>query len=106
VAESGQASRVEAIIDTGFTGYLTLSASQISELGLKEKGAREARLADGQLATFRTFLATILWHQTQRQIMVLQSDAGALIGMALLRGDRLTIDVVPEGVVSIVNAPK
>jgi clan AA aspartic protease len=92
---------IDAVIDTGFTGFLTLSANQISQLGLKELGAREARLGDGQFAIFRTFLATVNWHNKARPVVVLQSDAAALVGMELLRGQRLTVDVLPGGTVSI-----
>jgi clan AA aspartic protease len=103
LSADGRTVPVDAIIDTGFSGFLTLSAGQLSSLALQELGAREARLGDGELVVFRTFLATVRWHDRQRTITVLQSDAGALIGMALLRGDRLTVDVLPAGAVSIEN---
>ena len=38
---AGQAQQVEAVIDTGFTGFLTLPPSLVAELGLVFKGTSE-----------------------------------------------------------------
>ena len=38
---------MEAVIDTGFTGFLTLSARLIASLALRFAGATRAALADG-----------------------------------------------------------
>ena len=44
---AGQAQEVEAMIDTGFTRFVTLPPSLVSELGLVLMGTSEATLADG-----------------------------------------------------------
>ena len=40
---AGQTEQVEAVIDTSFTGFLTLPPSLVAELGLVFKGTSEAR---------------------------------------------------------------
>ena len=93
---------VDAILDTGFSGSLTLSPDAIAKLGLISAGTRRARLGDGQIVEFAVYLATLEWFGTDREITVLSSDAGTLIGMALLQGTRLTMEVIPGGKVVIV----
>ena len=44
---SGQTSEVEAVIDTGFTGFLTVTPALATELGLDFRGTSRATLADG-----------------------------------------------------------
>ncbi len=50
---------VEAILDTGFTGYLTLPTDSIHELGLPYVGRRTFELANGELFEFEAFLAAV-----------------------------------------------
>ena len=47
---SGQESDIDAVIDTGFTGELTLQRQLVESLGLCDLGFRTAILANGQLA--------------------------------------------------------
>lgn len=49
---SGEAQEVEAVIDTGFTGFMTLPPSLVVQLGLVFMGASAATLADGSEVTF------------------------------------------------------
>lgn len=46
LSESRQA-RVEAVVDTGFTGYLTLRPETVESLALPVIGSAESILADG-----------------------------------------------------------
>lgn len=43
---------VEAVIDTGFTGHLTLPPVVVCSLNLSERGFVEVELADGSAAAF------------------------------------------------------
>ena len=40
-----------------------------------------------------------------REVLVLQSEGGILLGMAALMGSRLTVDVVEEGAVTVLPLP-
>ena len=45
----GQAREVDAVVDTGFTGFLTLPPALVAELGLTFETTGHATLADGLL---------------------------------------------------------
>jgi len=51
--------RVEAVIDTGFNGYLTLPNRVIGPLNLSPAGNRSATLGDGSAVILDAFLATV-----------------------------------------------
>lgn len=67
---TGQEQEIEAIIDTGFDGWLSLPSSLIALLGL-------------------------VWRQRGR------TETTPLVGMSLLEGYELTVDVRPSGNVII-----
>ena len=46
---NGQDEVIEAVIDTGFSGFLTLPLSLISSLALPWRGREQAVLGDGSL---------------------------------------------------------
>ena len=49
---SGRAREIEAVIDTGFNGFLTLPPALVSELGLPLVTRGTAFLADGEEVRF------------------------------------------------------
>jgi clan AA aspartic protease len=94
----GQTERaVEVVLDTGFNGYLTLPSSAIDELQLRTVGARLVTLGDGSTTVLYIFRARVRWHEGERGVLVLQSDGVPLLGMALLYGSRVILDVVDNG---------
>lgn len=99
----GASRTVDAVIDTGFTGLLTLPEDLILELGLSYSGRTSAKLADASRVVLRRYDATIDWFGTQRDVAVLAADGGPLAGMALLDDTRLTADVIEGGSVTIVG---
>ena len=98
---SGKRAELEAVVDTGFTGALCLPPETISALELSFLGRGAAVLADGRAVETRYHRGRVLWHGYERGVQVLSADGGPLVGMALLRGSRLAIDVVPDGVVLV-----
>ncbi len=50
---------VESIIDTGFTGSLTLPISTVSTLGLELESVGEALLADGSVRQYDLYSAEV-----------------------------------------------
>ena len=96
-----QARKVEALIDTGYNGYITLPDDQVTVLQLPFAGHRRARLADGTVILLNMYQAEITWHGRQRNVLVSQAEGPSLIGMSTLRGSRLVMDVVDGGDVTI-----
>ena len=92
---------VEVILDTGFTGYLTLPTGLIGRLGLLSVGQRTFELANGDLFEFEAYLASVSWQGSQRDVLVLKSDSAPLLGMTLLWDSRIIIDASADGEVLI-----
>lgn len=95
---------VDAILDTGFDGHLTLPAAKISELDLKPQGITEAQLGDGSIVLLRKFLAEVRWHGRPRAITVLESPSLPLMGIGLLEGAEIWVQVHAGGLVRITES--
>jgi clan AA aspartic protease len=90
-----------ATVDTGFTGWLTLPIDIIRRLGLTRYGQRPATQADGTVGIFDVYGAQVSWHEDQRPALVHQTASEPLVGMALLQGNWLRVDVREGGTVLI-----
>lgn len=102
VVSRDQLERIQIIIDTGFSGELTLPGSLIDRLGLPRVGDLPIILGDGYQVSVEMYLAVVLWHGEKRIVQVLRTDDGKpLIGMSLLHGNRLILDVITDGEVTI-----
>ena len=102
LSQAGSSSlRVETVVDTGFTGHLTLPRATVDALGLPIIGSAESILADGSLVMEDVCLARVLWHGAERPVRVLVADATPLLGMALMRGSELRVECVGGGEVSV-----
>jgi clan AA aspartic protease len=93
---------VEAVIDTGFNGFLTLPPTLIAALGLPWLCRQQGQLADGTFMAFDVYVAIVDWHGQSRSVEVEAADAQPLLGMALMPGSDVRIQVVPGGSVTIV----
>lgn len=99
-ADGGQ-QEIEAVIDTGFTNYLTLPYAVISDLGLSWNGQQTGTLADGSEQLFDYYAASIVWDDETIVIPVNAIDSEPLVGMALMEGYDLHIEVLEGGAVSL-----
>ena len=102
---AGEPEPVEAVIDTGFNGFLTLPPALIAALGLPWLCRQEGQLADGSLLAFDVYVATVDWHGQPRTVEIEATDAQPLLGTALLKGSELQMQVVPGGAISISQLP-
>ena len=91
----------DAIIDTGFSGYLTLPSAVISGMRLPFVSSELYSLGNNAQVTFKLYSCTILWDGKERDIDVLASDTQPLAGMSLLKGFHISIDAVDGGEVRI-----
>jgi clan AA aspartic protease len=92
---------VDAVIDTGFSGFLTLPAEIIAALDLTWKGRDKATLGDGTRCIFDVYIATVIWDGQYREIDINESETNPLIGMKLLRGYDLRMRIIEGGTVVI-----
>ncbi len=93
---------IDAVIDTGYDGILCLPSTVIQRLGLVWSRQGFATLADGSVTVSDVFDTYIFWHNQAVKAPVESVETYPLIGMRLLNGFRLTIDVREGGAVTIV----
>jgi predicted aspartyl protease len=96
---------VDLIIDTAFTGTLTLPPVLISSLNLAFRNQVDVRLGDGTMCQFDTYDAEVEWDGVWVPLVVTEIDADPLLGMGLLAGHEVFIEFVPGGVVDITKLP-
>ena len=100
-----QQEKIACIIDTGFSGYLALPSNLINRLKLPKVDDQEVILADGTTASMEKYLVKILWHGEERSVSALRADGGPIVGMFLLHGSCVMLDVVEDGNVQIDALP-
>ena len=98
---SGQDLEFEAVVDTGFSEFLTLPLALVTELSLPPVTSASAILADGSEATFDVYGVTVLWDGRTRDVVAYAADTTPLIGMALLESHSLYVEVEGGGRVVI-----
>ena len=100
-----QEEKVDAVIDTGFNGFLTLPSSVVSKLGLPFAGTTKATLGDGSVVKTDVYEASVFWDGEKKDIVALKGEGAILLGMSLLSGYRLIVDVEIGGSVTIEELP-
>jgi len=97
----GHEQEVEAVIDTGYTGWLTLPPPIIAALALSWRRVDRGVLADGSECLFDVYGATVVWDRRDLRIRVDEADTDPLVGMALLNGYELKVQVRSRGKITI-----
>lgn len=97
----GESRSIEAMIDTGYSGYLSLPPDVIRDLELMQFGCVDVILADGSYTYFDVYEARVVWDRRRIDIEVDESDALPLVGTRLLRGYDVNIQMTPNGQVTL-----
>jgi clan AA aspartic protease len=92
---------VDTVIDTGFTGFLSLPSATIAALDLPWSASDIVTLGDGSETLFDLYIATVIWDGEYREIYIAESATEPLLGMAMLYGYRLQVDNIEGGTVRI-----
>ena len=69
---AGKRHDVEATVDTGFTGFLSLPRSRILTLGLVYRYPRFALLGDGTTILIHLYEATVIWDGQAKIVTVIE----------------------------------
>lgn len=97
----GNFQTIETIVDTGFTGHLTLPTETIGRLGLRRGLRTTVTLGTGVRERVNTCRGYILWYGQTYPILILESNGTPLLGIGLLEGSQLTIHAKANGEVLI-----
>ena len=100
-APNGRSEVIGAVVDTGFTGFVALPGDVIGRLGLPIKGLQDTTLADGTGAVLVAYEPVVHWMGRRLVVTALEVEDEALLGMALLLGSLLTMEIKDGGRVEI-----
>ena len=89
------------MVDTGYTGFLTLPPALVNELGLPFAYVGRAFLANDDQVAFNVHGVTLLWYGEPRDIEADATGSTPLVGMLLLDGYDPNIQVRDGGRVVI-----
>ena len=98
---SGQTRDIDAVVDTGYNGFLTLPPVLVAELELTRLGQKSLVLANGRRDIFDTYGVTVFWDGQSRFVDADEADAAPLQGMSMLDNHDLSIQVRDGGRVVI-----
>ena len=98
---SGQPGEIEAVVDTGFTGFLTVTPALAAKLRLDFRGTSRGTLADGSEVALPAYGIAVLWDGQPRYVEADAADATPLVGMRMLDHHNLNIEVERGGRVVI-----
>jgi len=79
-----QTQLINAVIDTGYTGFLSLPREIIVTLNLSWTGIDRGTLGDGSEVIFQVYAASIIWDGQYQNIPVNEAETDPLVGMSLL----------------------
>lgn len=99
--EGDRSHEIEAVVDTGFKGFLTLPSSLIDDLEGTLIGLGRAVLADGNEKLFPLYEVTVEWDGQTRIVEADAADTDPLVGMAMMENYVLRIEVRSEGGVTL-----
>jgi len=96
----------DAIIDTGFTGELTLPSDWIEDLGLPYAGVEEMMLADGRFRDTAMYDGYVIIDDEAYEVVIAEGPTIPLVGTNLLWGFSLYVEFQASGAVEIERLPE
>ena len=90
-----------AILDTGFIGMVSLPPSSIERLGLTDPSTEAVTFANGETGECNVYPATAIWNGERYSVSVYELGTEPLIGMELLNGSHVGMDVYEGGPIAI-----
>ncbi len=75
LGENQQNQGIKAVIDTGYTGFLTLPSAVITTLDLTWYMQQEGVLGNGSLCMFNVYEALVIWDGQVRSVEINESEA-------------------------------
>ena len=89
----GQFQPVDTLMDTGFSGYMTLPPDRVARLGLEHVELIPVVLAGDRQTQVSAHKGYVNWFGRELRIDVLAMEGQPLIGMKLLEDCKITLHV-------------
>lgn len=96
---------MDAVMDTGFNGFLTVPPVLAVSLGCPHIGRGGAVMANGQLELFDVHEVTVIWDGQSRSVEADAADTDVLMGMSFIYGYELRMRAIDGGSVTIEALP-
>ena len=101
LTSTGEPIEVDAVVDTGFDGFLVLPPALMIELRAPRLRTGRAAQADGRPVDFDIYQVIVLWNDAPRQVEANAVGEMPIIGMEFLYGHDLHVEIVEGGRVVI-----
>ena len=101
VRGAGRQSMVEFTVDTGFITFLTMPPSYCDALKLEFVRDEKAYMANGSVVWTKVYNVFFDWDGEEREVEVIAVESEPLIGMTMLDGYDVFLNVKENGMVRI-----
>ena len=101
MGKDGALRRFQAVMDTGFTGTFALPIADVQRLGLSNPKRQQVAFANGESGNCDVYQADMIWDGETQSARLYAIGVEPLVGMALLDGSRVTMDVAEGGAVTV-----
>ncbi|MFH1563314.1 MAG: clan AA aspartic protease [Nitrospirota bacterium] len=107
IDENHNLSKINAVVDTGFTGYLCLSENLVEKMRLEYLFTDNYELANGKIVEEDVFAGNVIFDNKKEDVSVILSKSeDNLIGACLLKNKKVTINYVTKEIeIEIENSP-
>ena len=102
---NGVSQTIDTIVDTGYSRNLTVSPQLVADLALPFVTTARAQLADGSVIVHSVYSATVIWDGQALLLELDEADTTPLVGMSMLDGHDLHIEIRSGGHVTIERRP-
>ena len=92
---------VDALLDSGFTGAVSLPSVVVDDLGLEWSGEQSVTLGDGSDVSVDIYEGMVGFAGKWYRCAILATGDVPTVGMHLLRGARISFQAEPGGDISL-----
>ena len=92
---------VDAVIDTAFTGWLTLPPDIVADMDLRSAGVHYGTLADGRRVALDSYYVMVMLDGDARRVIAQAAPPPALAGMELFDGFLICVENTVGGAVTV-----
>ena len=97
VGTKGRVESYSGVLDTGFTGWIALPATDIEKLALNFSHDDTLTLANDQTVRVSIYVAEVFLAYRWHRVFVVQIGSTPLVGTGITSNSRISVDMIPNG---------